>query len=74
MRHYTFERRDKWCYGIVLLGYLAVMVLLFSEHRHLGLVIASILLPFTGAYAGARGHLASLFHQEDSDKKDDHVA
>ena len=74
MRHLTFERRDKWCYGIAMLGFLATIVLLFSAHRQAGLTFSSIVVSFTFAYAFARGHATVFTRRKDSDEKDDHVA
>ena len=74
MRHLILERRDKWCYGLVVLGYVVTMFLLFSSHRQVGLTCSGILIPFTFAYAGARGHFSAIFQRKDSDQKDDHVA
>jgi len=73
MRQLIFIIRDKWCYGIATLVFLAAIILLVSGREHLGMSLSGVVVPFVLTYAIARGHAPLFSRHKDSDEKNDHV-
>lgn len=73
MRHLTFRKRDKWCYGIAMLVVLTAIILLFSGYVKIGNSLSTIVVAFVVSYALGRGHMAAFSRRKDSGE-DDHVA
>jgi hypothetical protein len=74
MKLLTFERRDKWCYGIAMVALLTAIVLLFSDHVKIGNSLVTIAIAFVVSYAFGRGHASAFSRRKDSDEEDDNVA
>jgi len=74
MKHLTFGKRDKWCYGIAGLVLLAAIVLLFSGQVKIGNSLVTIVVAFVVSYAIGRGHTSVFSRRHDSHEGNDHVA